>query len=242
MKQIEFKHGVVEVYETKEEIIGILSEYLGKDEVEWALHDSRFKDCFNPNTEESHYIKKVVAIKVPSEARKTLLCFEHWNYEYDCHSHKNVELDMNTYSSGFACTSFKRPNEEKQKCFLEYYDTVRDDDRIEKILNTFKVGDKLYFKDYDSKTLSCETVNHIGLDCYEEFVVEVGTNERDRKFAICNMNKDGSCRAYCDKTLYTSLEAAKESCLGDLCSLKDEYKKKISTIEKKIVNAMSFVG
>lgn len=242
MKKIEFKSGTVEVYETKEEMIGILSEQLGKDEVDWALRDSRFKDSFNPNTKESHYIKKVIAIKVPSEAHKTLMCFEHWNYEYDWDSNKNVELNMDTYSSGFACTSFRRPNKDKQNCFIEYYNTVRDDDRIEKILDTFKVGDKIYMKDRNN-TLSFETINYIGFDCEELFVVEVGTNEKEKKFAIVRVNEDSYCDTYgCVNTLYPSLEIAREACLGDLRSLKDDYKNKISTIEKKIVNAMSFVG
>ena len=242
MKKIEFKSGTVEVYETKEEMIGILSEQLGKDEVDWALRDSRFKDSFNPNTKKSHYIKKVIAIKVPSEAHKTLMCFEHWNYEYDWDSNKNVELNMDTYSSGFACTSFRRPNKDKQNCFIEYYNTVRDDDRIEKILDTFKVGDKIYMKDRNN-TLSFETINYIGFDCEELFVVEVGTNEKEKKFAIVRVNEDSYCDTYgCVNTLYPSLEIAREACLGDLRSLKDDYKNKISTIEKKIVNAMSFVG
>ena len=242
MKKIEFKSGTVEIYETKEEMIGILSEQLGKDEVDWALRDSRFKDSFNPNTKESHYIKKVIAIKVPSEAHKTLMCFEHWNYEYDWDSNKNVELNMDTYSSGFACTSFRRPNKDKQNCFIEYYNTVRDDDRIEKILDTFKVGDKIYMKDRNN-TLSFETINYIGFDCEELFVVEVGTNEKEKKFAIVRVNEDSYCDTYgCVNTLYPSLEIAREACLGDLRSLKDDYKNKISTIEKKIVNAMSFVG
>ena len=55
MKTLKFKSGIVEVYETEQEMIGILSEQLGKDEVEWALkEDERFKDSFNPNTSGSH--------------------------------------------------------------------------------------------------------------------------------------------------------------------------------------------
>ena len=242
MKQIEFKHGTVEVYETKEEMIGILSEQLGKDEVDWALKDGRFKDSFNPNTSGSHYIKKVIAIKVPDETHKTLMCFEHWNYERNWDLHKNVEVNMDTYSSGFACTVFTRPNEDKQKCFIEYYNTVRDDDRIEKILNTFKIGNKIYFNDYEDKTLSSETINYIGLGCFRELVVEVGTDERKYKFIITRINDNDKCEVLrIDKVLYTSLEAAKKSCLEELQSIKSDYKQRICNVEKKIVEAMSFV-
>ena len=240
MKTLKFKSGIVEVYETEQEMISILSEQLGKDEVDWALKDERFKDSFNPNTSGSHYIKKVIAIKVPDEAHKTLMCFEHWNYERNWDSCKNVEVNMDTYSSGFACTTFRRPNKDKQKCFIEYYNTVRDDDRIEKILNTLKVGDKIYFKDYSEHTLSSETINYIGLDCYELFVVEVGTKERENKFAIARIKEDGSCDSYCDKTVCLSLESAKESCLKDLRNLKEDYENRISKIEKKMVEAMAF--
>ena len=240
MKILQFKSGIVEVYETEQEMIDILSEELGKDEVDWALKDERFKDSFNPNTNDSHYIKKVIAIKVPSEAHKTLMCFEHRNYEYDWDSRKNVEVNMDTYSSGFACTTFRRPNKDKQKCFIEYYNTVRDDDRIEKILNTLKVGDKIYFEDYSEHTLSSETINYIGLYCYEDFIVEVGTNEREKKFAIVRIEEDGSCFSYCRETVYVSLEEAKESCLEGLRKLKKDYKNKISNLEKKMVEAMAF--
>jgi len=240
MKTLKFKSGIVEVYETEQEMISILSEQLGKDEVDWALKDERFKNSFNPNANDSHYIKKVIAIKVPNEAHKTLMCFEHWNYKYDWDLNKNVEVNMDTYSSGFACTTFRRPNKDKQKCFIEYYNTVRDDDVIEKILNTFKVGDKIYFKDYSEHTLSSETINYIGLDCYEMFVVEVGTKEKENKFAIVRIKEDGSCGSYCGKTMYVSLEKAKESCLEDLRKLKKDYKNEISNLEKKMVEAMTF--
>ena len=241
MKKIEFKSGTVEIYETKEEMIGILSEQLGKDEVDWALRDSRFKDSFNPNTKESHYIKKVIAIKVPSEAHKTLMCFEHWNYERDWNSPSRKKiLDMNTYSSGFACTSFRRPNKDKQNCFIEYYNTVRDDDRIEKILNTFKVGDKIYMKG-SNNTLLFETINYIGFDCEELFVVEVGTNEK--KFAIVRVNEDSYCDTYgCGNTLYPSLEIAREACLKDLRENKEYLKERLSSTEKRIFETMSFAG
>lgn len=241
MKKIEFKNGVVEVYETKEEMISILSEHLGRHRVEWYLDDDRFKDSFNPSTKESHYIKKIVAIKVPSEAHKTLMCFEHWNYKYDWDTHKNVELNVNTYSSGFACTIFRRPNKEKQECFLEYYNTVRDDDIIEKILNTFKVDDKIYFVRKDN-TLASETIKYIGFDCEEEFVVEVGTDKINKKFTVVRINDDGSCSCYGTSGLYTSLELAKEKCLSNLKKKKDELRKKISENEKKIIETMSFVG
>ena len=241
MKKIEFKSGVVEVYETKEEMIGILSEYLGKDEVEWSLKDDRFKDSFNPSDKVSHYIKKVIAIKIPSEKHKTLMCYEHWNYEHDWVAHKNVELNMNTYSSGFACTTFRRPNKEKQECFLEYYNTVRDDDRIEKILNTFKVDDKIYFV-RDNNTLASETIKYIGFDCEDELVIEVGTDKMEGKFAIMSINDDGRCSCYGTSGLYTSLELAKEECLSNLKKKKDELRKRISNNEKKIVEAMAFVG
>ena len=238
MKKIEFKNGVVEVYETKEEMISILSECLGRHDVEQYLNDDRFKDSFKPSDKVSHYIKKVIAIKVPSEAHKTLMCFEHWNYE----SGWNTKiLDMNTYSSGFACTSFRRPNKEKQECFLEYYNTVRDDDRIEKILNTFNVGDKIYFV-RNNNTLASETIKYIGFDCKEEFVIEVGTDKRKEKFVIMRINDDGRCQTYNANELYTSLELAKENCLSDLKKKKDELRKKISENEKKIVEAMAFVG
>lgn len=241
MKKIEFKSGVVEVYETKEEMIGILSEILGKDEVDWYLKDNRFKDSFNPSDKVSHYIKKVIAIKVPSEAHKTLMCYEHWNYEYDWDAHKNVELNMNTYSSRFACTTFRRPNKEKQECFLEYYNTVRDDDRIEKILNTFKVNDKIYFV-RNNNILASETIKYIGFDCEEEFVIEVGTDKRKEKFVIMRINNDGRCPTYNADGLYTSLELARENCLSDLKNEKDELMKQISNNEKKIVETMAFVG
>ena len=243
MKKIEFKSGTVEIYETKEEMIGILSEQLGKDEVDWTLRDSRFKDSFNPNTKESHYIKKVIAIKVPSEEHKTLMCFEHWNYERDWNSDgRKKVLNMNTYSSGFACTTFRRSNKDKQNCFIEYYNTVRDDDRIEKILNTFKVGDKIYFGT-DKNTLSVETINYIGFDCEEMFVVEVGTNEKEKKFAIVRVNEGSYCSTFsCEKSLYPSLETAREVCLKALRETKDDYKKRLSSVEKRIFETMSFVG
>ena len=240
MKQIEFKHGTVEVYETKEEMIDALSDYMGKDEVDWALNDSRFKDSFNPNTKESHYIKKVV--KIEAEGDESIMCFEHWNYERDWHTLKEIKMNMDTYSSGFACTTFKKPNEGIQKCFIEYYNSVRDDDRIEKILNTFKIGNKIYFNDYEDKTLSSETINYIGLDCYGELVVEVGTDERKHEFTITRINDNNECDViHCDKVLYTSLEAAKKSCLEELQSIKSDYKQRICNVEKKIVEAMSFV-
>jgi len=182
----------------------------------------------------------VIVIKVPNETRSALMCFEHWNYAYNWDLHKNVEINMNTYSNSFACHTFRMPNENMQKCFIEYYNTVRDDDVIEKILNTLKVGDKIYFEDYSEHILSSETINYIGLDCYENFVVEVGTNEREKKFAIFRINEDGSCFSYCRETVYVSLEKAKESCLEDLRKLKKDYKNKISNLEKKMVEAMAF--
>ena len=241
MKKIEFKSGIVEVYETKKEMIGILSEALGKKEVNWALNDSRFEDSFNSNTEKSHYIKKVIRIKLHDDTHKTLMCFEHWNYEEDWWTNEKAIRNMDTYSSGFACNTFRRPNKEIQECFLEYYNTVRDDDRIEKILNTFKVGDKIYFV-RNNNTLASETIKYIGFDCEEEFIVEVKTDKRKEKFAIIRINDDGSCPTYGASGLYVSLDLAREKCLSDLKKRKDELRKDINNNEKKIVEAMSFVG
>jgi len=241
MEKLEFKTGIIEVYDTKEEMIGILSEKFGRDEIDGYLSDNRFKNNFSPSADASYYIKKIVAIKVPGE-NMSLMCFEHWNYEEYWWTRERTEVNLNTYSSGFACISFRRPSKEVQKCFLEYYDTVRDDDRIEKVLETFKIGDKLYFANEDN-TLSSETINHIAFDCKEDFVVEVGTDKRKNKFEIARVYENRPCDThYCEKKLYPSLKDARKACLESLKETKIKYQKHICNIEKKILETMSFVG
>ena len=246
MKKLEFKSGTIETYETKEEMIDILSSVIGENDVMDALMDERYKDIFNPHAERNYYIKKIVAIKVPNE-KTSLMCMEHWNYTENTYYDKGWKikeenLNIDTYSSGFAWISFRRPQKEKQNCFMEYYNTVRDDERIEQILNTFKDGDKIYFMD-DKNVLSSETVNYVGFDCEDCFAVELGTKERKDKFGIFRIKENKSCETFgVGKFLYPSLEAVREHALKELQEKKNECKKRLNSIEKRILDAMSFVG
>ena len=239
MKKFEFKSGTIEVYETKEEMIGVLYECLGKKEVDSSLTNRHFKDIFNPNADYC-CIKKVIAIKVPSEVRKTLMCYEHYNCYYD-RSSKRIDVKFNTYANNFTDINFSSKSKDVQKCFIEYYNSVRDDDRIEKILEAFKVGNKAYFAPMRERIIY-ETINYIGLQCERELIVEIGTKERKEEKIEAIVIEDGKCECYNANDLYTSLESSRGACLARFEVRKIEIRNELEEIEKLIDKVENYRG
>ena len=238
MEKVIFDDGSgVEIYTTKDEMINVLSDRFGRSEIMHYLDEDRFKDSFNPETKGSNYIKKIIKIVVPNEDT-SLMCLKHWNYTEEWPSGK-IDLNIDTYSSGFACISFRRPKKTLQNCFIKYYNMVRDDNRIEEILKSTKIGKKMYFENHG--VLSVETISDAHLDCEEELVVKVSiSNNTNDCFEVFDI-RNGKFRIYCfDKRAYSSLEYAKQNCISSMENERKKLKEKIVDIEKKIAAATSF--
>lgn len=243
MNKLNFKNGTIEVAFTKKDMLSILEDYLGSSEIERILCDERWKYLFDPDKADKYYIKKVVKIKSGSSV--SIMLMEHWNWEWN---HENgfcsgkTPLNMNIYSSGFGSWTFRRPDEAVQKCFIEYYNTVRDDDNIENMLTKIKVGQKMYFVDCGHE-FSSEVVKSIGFECYSDLRLEIGTEEREGTFLVRHTEKDGryeTCR--CGKYAFESLDAARKYVIDKMTKEKQELKKKLADVESTLIKAKSYAG
>lgn len=240
MNKLNFKNGTIEVAFTKKDMLSILEDYLGHSETESILCDKRWKHLFDPDKADNYYIKKIVRIKSGSSV--SIMVMEHWNYENGFCSEK-TPLNMNVYSSGFGSWTFRRSDEAVQKCFLEYYNTVRDDDNIENMLTKIKVGEKMYFVGGCGYELSSEVVKSIGFECYSGLRLEIGTEERENTFLVEHPKKDGryeTCR--CGKYAFESLDAARKYVIDKMTKEKQELKKKLADVESTLIKAKSYVG
>jgi hypothetical protein len=240
MKKLNFKNGTIEVASTRKDMLSILEDYLGHSETESILCDERWKYLFDPDKADNYYIKKIVRIKSGSSV--SLMVMEHWNYE-NCFCSEKTPLNMNVYSSGFGSWTFRRPDEAAQKCFLEYYNTVRDDDNIENMLTKIKVGEKMYFVGGCGYELSSEVVKSIGFECYVDLRLEIGTEEREDTFLVERLEKNGgyeTCR--CGKYAFESLDAARKYVIDKMTKEKQELKKKLADVESTLIKAKSYVG
>jgi hypothetical protein len=244
MNKLNFKNGTIEVAFTKKDMFSILEDYLGSSEIESILCDNRWKYLFDPDKADKYYIKKVVRIKSGSSV--SIMLMEHWNWEWN---HENgicsgkTPLNMNIYSSGFGSWTFRRPDEAVQKCFIEYYNTVRDDDNIENMLTKIKVGEKMHFVGGCGYELSSEVVKSIGFDCYSDLRLEIGTEEREDTFLVEHPEKDGryeTCR--CGKYAFESLDAARKYVIDKMTKEKQKLKKKLADVESTLIKAKSYAG
>jgi hypothetical protein len=243
MNKLNLKNGTIEVAFTKKDMLSILEDCIGSSEIENILCDERWKHVFDPDKADKYYIKKIVRIKSGSSV--SIIIMEHWNWEWN---HENgicsgkTPLNMNIYSSGFGSWTFRRPDEAVQKCFIEYYNTVRDDDNIENMFTKIKVGEKMYFVDCGSE-LSSEVVKSIGFDCYSDLRLEIGTEERENTFLVEHPEKDGryeTCR--CGKYAFESLDAARKYVINKMTKEKQELKKKLADVESTLIKAKSYAG
>jgi hypothetical protein len=244
MNKLNLKNGTIEVAFTKKDMLSILEDCLGSSEIENILCDERWEHLFDPDKADKYYIKKIVRIKSGSSV--SIIIMEHWNWEWN---HENgicsgkTPLNMNIYSSGFGSWTFRRPDEAVQKCFIEYYNTVRDDDNIENMLTKIKVGEKMYFVGGCGYELSSEVVKSIGFECYSDLRLEIGTEEREDTFLVEHPEKDGryeTCR--CGKYAFESLDAARKYVIDKMTKEKQELKKKLADVESTLIKAKSYAG
>lgn len=215
MRTIKLKSGIAEVYSSESEIKALLSARIDDDRV-----IRQNEHLFQKRNDLSHYIKEIVKI-IPymGGGRSTLHILYHWNYDETFE--KRTPLNLDTYSMCFAHTTFCYPNEFFRNAFLEYYDRVRNDENVERILSRLSVGKYLYFE--EDGALHKTRIRNVEPSFGARSMVFVGVGRSDATpHGVILVNDNGLLTTVSGNKFYLNLSKAKEACRE---TLKEEAQK-----------------